>query len=135
VKGDTSPMRMTPPGPEAIINRTMATEEFPEKKRRAKRSSVNTIRIIPSNHWRHRRPQGWTLGYEHRTPAVYSPFNQASTGDFYVTLRTSESERAALPSMVNAVHQLDPGLIVNGDETMTDRITIPSCILHRSRHG
>ena len=67
------------------------------------------------------------------TAAVYSPFNQIPTGNFYVTLRTSQSERAVLPSMVRAVHSLDPGLIVNGDETMTDRINdSESAYLHRS---
>jgi predicted permease len=65
--------------------------------------------------------------------AVYSPFNQGPTNDFYVTLRTSQSERAVLPSMVKAVHQINPGLIADQEETMSDRIdNSQAAYLHRS---
>ncbi|HZD76320.1 MAG TPA: FtsX-like permease family protein, partial [Acidobacteriaceae bacterium] len=67
------------------------------------------------------------------TAAVYSPFNQTSTNDFYVTLRISQSEKAVLSSLTRAVHEIDPGLIADGEETMTDRINhSQSAYLHRS---
>jgi macrolide transport system ATP-binding/permease protein len=117
----------------AIINRSMAALEFPGEDATGKRiisqydpdhpfeiiGVVDDVKDGPLD----MKP----------TPAVYSPFNQAPTSDFYVTLRTSESEWAVLPSMVNTVRQLDPGLVVNGDETMIDRINdSESAYLHRS---
>jgi macrolide transport system ATP-binding/permease protein len=67
------------------------------------------------------------------TAAVYEPLNQNPTNDFYVTLRTSASEEAMLPSMIHAVHQLDSGLIANGEDTMADRINnSQAAYLHRS---
>jgi predicted permease len=118
---------------EAIINRTMATEEFPGEEATGKRvisqydqdHPIEVIGVIDDL-------KDGPLDMK-PTAAIYSPFNQAPTGDFYVTLRASQSERAVLPSMVRAVHSLDPGLVVNGDETMTDRINdSEAAYLHRS---
>ncbi len=65
--------------------------------------------------------------------AIYTPLNQNPTNDFYVTLRTSQSPEAILPSMVKVVHQVDPGLIADGEDTMTGRINnSQSAYLHRS---
>ena len=67
------------------------------------------------------------------TPAVYRPLNQNPASDFYITVRTSQPEGAILPSMVRTVHQLDSSLIVDGEETMSDRINNgQAAYLHRS---
>lgn len=66
-------------------------------------------------------------------PAVYSPFNQIPIGDFYVTVRTSQSAKSILASMVSAIHQIDSTLIANEDETMSARIdNSEAAYLHRS---
>jgi len=65
-------------------------------------------------------------------PAVYSPFNQAPEKDFYITLRTSQSEETILPSMISAVSQVNAGLITDGADSMTSRINnSQSAYLHR----
>ena len=67
------------------------------------------------------------------TPAVYSPFNQIPMGDFYVTVRTSQSAEPLLASMVQAVHQIDATLTANEEETMIARIdNSEAAYLHRS---
>jgi macrolide transport system ATP-binding/permease protein len=67
------------------------------------------------------------------TAAVYEPLNQNPGNNFYVTLRTSMPEEVMLPSMVHAVHQIDSGLIANGEDTMADRINnSQAAYLHRS---
>jgi macrolide transport system ATP-binding/permease protein len=67
------------------------------------------------------------------TAAVYTPFNQNPTNDFYLTLRTFRPEQTLFPSMVNVIRQIDPGLIADGQDTMTNRIsTSQSAYLHLS---
>ncbi|QNI38099.1 ABC transporter permease [Edaphobacter albus] len=67
------------------------------------------------------------------TPAVYQPFDQATTGGFYVGFRTSQPAGVVLPSAAKALRQLDPALIVNGEETMSDRISnSEATYLHKS---
>jgi ABC-type antimicrobial peptide transport system permease subunit len=67
------------------------------------------------------------------TAAVYKPLNQGPTNDFYVTIRTSVPAATMLPAMVHAVHQAGAGLIVNGEDTMADRIdNSQAAYLHRS---
>jgi macrolide transport system ATP-binding/permease protein len=67
------------------------------------------------------------------TAAVYTPFNQNPTNDFYVTLRTSRPEQTQFSSMINAIHRIDPGLMADGQDSMTDRINnSQSAYLHRS---
>jgi ABC-type antimicrobial peptide transport system permease subunit len=67
------------------------------------------------------------------TPAVYMPFNQVPVDDFYVTLRTTQPEQTLFPSMLNVIHRIDTGLIADGQDSMTDRISSSqSAYLHRS---
>jgi ABC-type antimicrobial peptide transport system permease subunit len=67
------------------------------------------------------------------TAAVYEPFNQDVTDDFYVTLRTSQPEASILHSMVRVVHEIEADLIADGEETMSDRINnSQAAYLHRS---
>jgi macrolide transport system ATP-binding/permease protein len=117
----------------AIINRTMASQEFPGEDPIGKRvvnqydpdHPIAIIGVIDDL-------KDGPLDLK-PTPAIYSPFNQANTNDFYVTARTSNSERAILHSIVTAMHQIDPELIVDGENTMTDRINnSQSAYLHRS---
>ena len=50
-----------------------------------------------------------------------------------MTLRTFQSEETVLPTIVRAVHQINPGLIVDGQDTMANRInSSQSAYLHRS---
>jgi macrolide transport system ATP-binding/permease protein len=117
----------------AIINRTMATQEFPGESAVGKHiinqydpdHPMEIVGVVDDL-------KDGPLDMK-ATAAVYSPFNQDSRNDFYVTLRTAQSEQAMLPSMVRAVHQIDSGLIADGEETMTERInTSQSAYLHRS---
>lgn len=116
-----------------IINRTMAQQEFPDEDplgkhiidQYDKENPIEIVGVVDDL-------KDGTLDMK-PTGAVYSPFNQGPTNDFYVTLRTSQSERAVLPSMVRAVHQINPGLIADQEETMSDRIdNSQAAYLHRS---
>jgi macrolide transport system ATP-binding/permease protein len=117
----------------AIINRTMARQEFPGEDAVGKRivsqydpdhpseiiGVVDDVKDGPLD----MKP----------TAAVYNPFSQNPFNNFYVTLRTSQSEKAMLPSLVRAVHAIDPGLIADQEESMTDRIdNSQTAYLHRS---
>jgi predicted permease len=117
----------------AIINRTMARQEFPGEDAIGKRiisqydpdhpseiiDIVDDVKDGPLD----LKP----------TAAVYNPFNQNPFNNFYVTVRTSQSEKAILPSLVKAVHAIDPGLIADEEESMTDRIdNSQTAYLHRS---
>jgi predicted permease len=66
-------------------------------------------------------------------PAVYYPFNQNSDTYFSLVVRTSQSEQSILPTLVGAVHELDPGIGTMNEATMIDRINdSPTAYLHRS---
>jgi macrolide transport system ATP-binding/permease protein len=66
-------------------------------------------------------------------PAVYYPFNQNNDTYFSLVVRTSQAERSMLPTMVAAVHEIDPGIGTTDVATMTDRINdSPTAYLHRS---
>lgn len=65
--------------------------------------------------------------------ALYVPFNQTPPNDFAVILRTSQSEGALLPSVVAAIHSIDPGIATFEPLTMSERLhDSPSAWLHRS---
>jgi macrolide transport system ATP-binding/permease protein len=65
--------------------------------------------------------------------AVYIPFQQNAISDFYVTVRTVQPEETVLHSMTAGARQLDTDLIVEGEETMSDRISdSQAAYLHRS---
>jgi macrolide transport system ATP-binding/permease protein len=117
----------------ALINRTMATQIFSSEDPLGKSivnefdkahplkivGVVDDIKDGPLD----RKP----------TPAVYEPLNQNPANDFYVTLRTSGSEEAILPSMVRAAHHAGSGLIADGEDSMADRInSSEAAYLHRT---
>lgn len=61
----------------------------------------------------------------------YSIYQQADPG-FVVMVRTAQDEKALLPTVVSAVHKLDPGLGVFGEVTMNDEIeSTQSALLHQ----
>ncbi len=66
-------------------------------------------------------------------PAVYYPFNQGPDDFFTVFVRTSQSEQSLLPTLVTAIHGIDPGIAVFDEATMNQRIqNSPSAYLHRT---
>ncbi len=66
-------------------------------------------------------------------PAVYYPFNQNSDTYFSLVVRTSQSEKSLLPTLVAAVHEIDPGIGTTDETSMGDRINnSPTAYLHRS---
>jgi macrolide transport system ATP-binding/permease protein len=66
-------------------------------------------------------------------PAVFHPFNQSPTTYFVVLARTSQSEASILPSLVNAIRQIGPGIGTKDESTMIRRINnSPTAYLHRS---
>ena len=68
-----------------------------------------------------------------QTAAVYTSLKQNPSNNLFVTLRTFQSEETVLPTIVRAVHQIDPGLIVDGEDSMANRInSSQSAYLHRS---
>lgn len=63
-------------------------------------------------------------------PTVYLP---EPDPDFALIARTSQDEKSVLPSIVAAVHEVDPAIAVRGESTMVDRInSSESAYLHRS---
>ncbi len=66
-------------------------------------------------------------------PAVYYPFNQNTDSDFSLVVRTSDAEQSLLPTMVAAIHEIDPGIGTRDESTMIDRINdSPTAYMHRS---
>src|SRR5215468_671434 len=66
-------------------------------------------------------------------PAEYVPFKQNTDTAFYAVIRTSGDDRALLPALVSAVHQVDPSLGTQEEMTMSDKINnSPTAYLHRS---
>jgi macrolide transport system ATP-binding/permease protein len=64
--------------------------------------------------------------------AIYVNYNQDTSGDFAVVVRTSLDENALLQTMATTIHQIDPGIALFDPETMDQRIhDSPSAYLHR----
>jgi macrolide transport system ATP-binding/permease protein len=63
-------------------------------------------------------------------PAAYVPFDQSA---FTLLVRTGQADHAVLPSVVTAVHEVQRGLLVGGQTTMTEQMNrLPSTSLNRS---
>jgi predicted permease len=117
----------------AVINQTMARQEFGEEPAIGKRiisqyDPEHTIEIVGVVADLKDGPLDMKP-----IPAVYRPFDQISTNEFYVSFRTSQPVGAVLPSAAIALRHLGPALIVDEEETMTDRISnSEAAYLHRS---
>ncbi|HXR39005.1 MAG TPA: ABC transporter permease [Terracidiphilus sp.] len=65
-------------------------------------------------------------------PAEYQALYQSSDTFFAVAVRTTPDEKAALPVLVKALHEVDPNLGTYGEITMTDQIeSTQTALLHR----
>lgn len=119
--------------PVAVINRTMANDDFPGEDPIGRRivnqyDKSHPIEIVGVVDDLKDGPLDMKP-----TPAVYVPFNQNPVSEFYVTVRTTNSEHAVLRAIVDAVRPMHRGLIVDGEGTMTDRINASqSAYLHRA---
>ncbi len=65
-------------------------------------------------------------------PSEYYSIYQNADSFFAVAVRTAQDEKAILPSLVGALHKVDPNLGVYGETTMTDQMeSTQSALLHR----
>ena len=65
-------------------------------------------------------------------PGEYFPVNQSTDDNFAVLVRVAQDERSLLPSIVAALHGLDPNMGVYGEQTMTQAIeSTQPALLHR----
>ena len=66
-------------------------------------------------------------------PAQYDPLNQNSETYISLVVRTSQDEKLELPSLVAAIHEIDPGIGAINEITMVQRINeSQTAYLHRS---
>jgi macrolide transport system ATP-binding/permease protein len=117
-----------------IINQTLANKYFPGEDPIGKRigdtelspkSIKEIVGIVEDVHDGALDSEIW--------PAVYYPFSQSTDTDFSLVARTSQAEDTLLPTLVAAVHEIDPGIGTVNEATMTERINdSPTAYLHRS---
>ncbi len=66
-------------------------------------------------------------------PAVYYEMNQGPDTFLSLVVRTGQSERSLLPSLVDTIHRIDPGIATIAPATMEDLIQdSPTTYIHRS---
>jgi len=66
-------------------------------------------------------------------PAVYYPFQQNASSGLFLVVRTEPAPAPMFPSLVRAIHQVDPNLGVRNEFVMDDRINdSPAAFLNRS---
>jgi predicted permease len=66
-------------------------------------------------------------------PALYYPFKQDTDGTLFLVVRTGQGPAPMMPSLVRAIHQVDPNLGVRNEFVMDDRINdSPAAFLNRS---
>jgi macrolide transport system ATP-binding/permease protein len=66
-------------------------------------------------------------------PALYYFFQQDTEGTLFLVVRTARAPAPMMPSLVRAVHQVDPNLGVRNEFVMDDRINdSPAAFLNRS---
>jgi predicted permease len=65
-------------------------------------------------------------------PSEYQAMYQVPDIFFSIAVRTAQDEKAVLPDLVKALHEVDPNLGAFGEITMTDQIeSTQSALLHR----
>jgi macrolide transport system ATP-binding/permease protein len=114
----------------AIINRTLEKQYFPAEDPIGKQilmgdpPAITIVGIVDDL-------QEGPLDMKTR-PAIYLPFSQATNNDFAVIVRASVAEQSLLSGMVRTIHQIDPGIVTFGGNTMSERINDSSSAwLHR----
>jgi macrolide transport system ATP-binding/permease protein len=66
-------------------------------------------------------------------PALYCPFKQDTDRTLFLVVRTGQGPAPMMPSLVRAIHQVDPNLGVRNEFVMEDRINdSPAAFLNRS---
>jgi macrolide transport system ATP-binding/permease protein len=66
-------------------------------------------------------------------PAEYLPFNQSPDTFFAVVVRTSQDEQSVLPTLSQAIREMDPSIGVASEDTVNGRIDdSQTAYLHRS---
>jgi len=66
-------------------------------------------------------------------PAVYYPFNQMPDFEFAVVVRTAKAEESVLPSLGDAIREIDAKINISGETTMMKRVNNSATVyLHRS---
>jgi predicted permease len=66
-------------------------------------------------------------------PVLYTPFAQGPERTFFVMARTVQAPEGLLPTLAGVVHQIDPGILTTGADTMTNRMNnSQSAYMHRS---
>jgi predicted permease len=66
-------------------------------------------------------------------PVMYAPFEQEPENWFYIVVRSTLPEQMLLPSLVAAIHQLDPNIATSDETSMSVRLHDSSAAyLHRS---
>jgi macrolide transport system ATP-binding/permease protein len=66
-------------------------------------------------------------------PAIYYPFAQEPGTEFFLAVRTSQSEEALLPTLAAVIYQIDHNIATTNGATMSTRIeNSQSAYLHRS---
>ncbi|MCL5004894.1 MAG: ABC transporter permease [Acidobacteria bacterium] len=67
------------------------------------------------------------------TPVVYTPFDQEPGPSFFIAVRTSQEAAAVLPTLIAAIHKIDPGIVTSGGATMPEIIQdSPAAYWHRA---
>jgi len=118
----------------SVVNKTLAQKYFPGedpigKKYGDTQLSPESIReivgVVDDVHDSSLDAELW--------PAEYVAFKQNTDTAFYAAVRTSGDEQALIPTLVSAIHDLDPALGTQDEMTMTDKINnSPTAYLHRS---
>jgi macrolide transport system ATP-binding/permease protein len=66
-------------------------------------------------------------------PTMYVAFAQDPTNSFSVVVRTSQAEQSLIPTLIAAIHRIDPGISTSSGTTMSEIINdSPSAYLRRS---
>jgi len=118
----------------AVINRTLAKQYFPGENpigrtigdaRLSPKSLAQVIGVVDDLR------EGDLV--EPLAPAVYYPFQQDTEGTLFLVVRTAPPPGTMMPSLVHAIHDIDPDLGVRNEFVMEDRINdSPAAFLNRS---
>ena len=118
----------------AVINRALATRFFPGEDPVGR--TIGDAQLSPQS-------RAQVIGVvddvregdlvEPLAPALYYPFQQDTGGSMFLVVRTGPHSAPMIPSLVRAIHQVDPNLGVRNEFVMDDRINdSPAAFLNRS---